>query len=135
MRTAPRVTVGMDDSQRVELRGRGGMAMTVLTRQQCWIAPAMTSQAKIALRRMGRAKRNPSRSRAAIDGFRFALPILQIGHSRRASERANSDRPITFVFNAFQTQSGHRATSVSRFTCRAVPFRDQDAAIVQQPSP
>ncbi len=29
----------MDDSQSVELRGRAGMAVTVLTLQQCWIAP------------------------------------------------------------------------------------------------
>ena len=28
----------MDDSQSVELRDRAGMAMTVLTLQQCWIA-------------------------------------------------------------------------------------------------
>ena len=34
MRTALRVTVGMDDSQSVELRDLGGMAVTVLTRQQ-----------------------------------------------------------------------------------------------------
>jgi len=39
MQTALRVGAGMDDSQSVELRDRGGMAMTVLTLQQFWIAP------------------------------------------------------------------------------------------------
>jgi len=68
-----------------------------------WSAPsgrALTLASRNRLRRMGRAKRNPSPSRAAIDGFRCALPILQIGHARGASGRANSDRAIDFVFEA-----------------------------------
>ena len=120
-------------------------AATVL---DCPLGFAMTLAGRNrTLRRMGRAKRNPSPSRAAIDGYRFRLrslsyggqgapPILQIGHTRRArvTKPQNSDCPTDFVSNAFQTQSEHRAMSVSRSTCRAVPFREQDAALVQQPS-
>ena len=89
------------------------------------------------LRRMGRARRNPSPSRAAVDGYRCAPPILR---SRTFKERGRRARKFRWsdwfrLRSAFQTQSGHRGLSVSRFACRAVPFREQDAAIVQQPSP
>jgi len=39
MQTALSLRAGVDDSQSVELRDRGGMAVTVLTLQQSWIAP------------------------------------------------------------------------------------------------
>src|SRR6188474_2447695 len=115
MRTALRVTAGMDDSQSVELRDRCGMAMTVSARQQCWIAPAgraMTSQAEIA-HFVGWVERSETHHLAAsMMGIAALHPSYKRAHSKSENgERANSDRPIAFVFNAFQTQSGHRATS------------------------
>jgi hypothetical protein len=53
---------------------------------------AMTSRAEIALRRMGRAQRNPSLSQAAVDGYRCAPPILQSG-----SKRAGANAQIQIV--------------------------------------
>ena len=104
----------MADSQSVELRDRAGMVGTVLTLQQFWIAPpgfAVTLAGRNrTLRRMGRAQRNPSPSRAAMDGYRFRLrslsyggqgapSILQIGHTRRAraTKSQNLDCPTDFV--------------------------------------
>jgi hypothetical protein len=85
------------------------------------------------LRRMGRAQRNPS-PRGPHDGYRCAPPILHAGRTRRADAQVQIVRLIT-CSKRISDSIRHRATSVSRFTCRAVPFRDQDAAIVQQPSP
>jgi hypothetical protein len=92
------------------------MAMTVLTRQQCWIAPAMTSQAKIALRRMGFASLYPSYKSGTLE--EQANPQIQIVRLLSCSThfRLNPDiapRPLRVA--------------------RAERFRY--AALVQQPSP
>src|SRR5688572_27346446 len=69
MQTAPRVAAGADDSQSVELRDRTGMAMTVLTLQQCWLAlPELAMTLASTLRRMGGA--NGSRECAPDDRLR-----------------------------------------------------------------
>src|SRR5207245_8315360 len=75
MRTVLRVGAGVDDSQRVELRDHTGMAVTVLTLQQCWIAlPAARARddarrgRNCTLRRMGGA--NGSRECAPDDRLR-----------------------------------------------------------------
>src|SRR5438270_10868947 len=63
MQTVRRVGSGVDDSQSVELRDRAGMATTVLTRQQFWLAPSglavMLRRQNRTLRRMGRAVAKP----------------------------------------------------------------------------
>jgi hypothetical protein len=108
MRTALRVGAGMDDSQSVELRDHAGMAVTVLTLQQCWIAlpglAMMRAAAEICtLRRMGRAQRNPSPSRAAIlMGIAALHPSYKLGSLaiRFAREAANSDCQVDFVLEA-----------------------------------
>src|SRR5215207_4416595 len=124
MRTALRVTVAMDDSQSVELRGRGGMAMTVSARQQCWIAPPglAVTFAEIALRRMGRA--NGSRECAPDDrlrethhclgpqlmGIAALHPSYERGTLQKRERRTRKFRSSDCLRaqSAFQTQSGHR---------------------------
>jgi hypothetical protein len=71
MRTVLRVGAGMDDSQSVELRDRAGMAVTVLTLQQCWIAPprlAMTRAVAEIARVVGRVDRLVRRSSTSEGG-------------------------------------------------------------------
>jgi len=119
----------MDDSQSVELRDRAGMTVTVLTLQQFWIAPpalAMTrTAAEVAhfvgwvVRRMGRAQRNPSPSRAAIlMGIAALHPSYKSGSLAKPS---NSDCPVDFVLEAhFRLKSdiapcSFRAPRVERF--------------------
>jgi hypothetical protein len=57
----------MDDSQSVELRDRAGMAVTVLTLQQCWIAPpglAMTLAAAEIAHVVGWGERSETHHRS-----------------------------------------------------------------------
>jgi hypothetical protein len=105
MRTALRIAAGADDSQSVELRERAGMAMSVLTLQQFERAVRARDDASsgrnFKLRRMGRAKRNPSPSAPAMMGIASLHPSYDRSHwKREGGERANSDGPIDFVFEA-----------------------------------
>ena len=61
----------MDDSQSVELRDRAGMAVTVLTLQQFWIAPpalAMTRAAAEVAQFVGWVERPVRRSSTSEGG-------------------------------------------------------------------
>jgi hypothetical protein len=91
---------------------------------------------------MGRA--NGSRECAPDDRLREThhrrrQPLIDIASlhpsykSGRLEERANSDGPMDFVFEAHFRLNPDIA--LCPFTCRAVPFREQDAALLQQPSP
>ena len=130
----------MDDSQSVELRGRGGMAMTVSGVQQCW---TMTL-AEIALRRMGRA--NGSRECAPDDRLRethhLAARMMGIAALHPSYKRGTLERrerrtrkfgwPIDRVFKTHFRLNPDIAPR-SFLVPRAERFRY--AAIVQQPSP
>jgi len=87
------------------------MAVTVITKQQFWIAysAAQRSQPRqeARLRRAGRSTCDPT----------------------------NSDGPTDLVRDTdLRTQFEHRAMFASRFTCGEVPSADRDEAFVQQPS-
>jgi hypothetical protein len=104
MRTALRVGAGMDDSQSVVLRDRAGMAVTVLTLQQFWIAPpglAMTRAAAEGAHFVGWVERRVHCG-STSEGGNAAPSILQIGHTRkaRAAKPQNSDCPVDFVLEA-----------------------------------
>ena len=135
MRTALRVTAGMDNSQSVELRDRCGMEMTISARQQCWIAPAgraMTSQAEIA-HFVGWVERSKTHHLAARMMGIAALTHPTSGHTRKA-RTANAQIQIVRLLSC-STHFGLNPDIAPRplRVPRAERFRY--AAIVQQPSP
>ena len=129
MRIALRVAAGVDDSQSVELRDRAGMATTVSARQQCW---TMTL-AEVALRRMGRAQRNPSLSGHKLMGIAALHPSYKSGAlEERGARTRKFGGPIDCVLEAYFRLNPDIAPRPLRVP-RAERFRY--AAIVQQPSP
>jgi hypothetical protein len=100
-------------------RRNGHDCLNVATVRSAALGRAVTLASRNrTLRRMGRAKRNPSPSRAAIDGYRCAPPILQIGHapnaqiqmvrsisaSKRISGSIRTSRDVRFAFERFPSK-------------------------------
>ena len=90
----------MDNSQSVELRDRAGMAVTVLTLQQCWIAPRWVAQMTLA----GWAEQSHT---SQLMGRAQAKPITVPGSNRlhRSLARTTADRRSTHPTNRAHSKS------------------------------
>jgi hypothetical protein len=99
-----------------------------------WPVMTLASRNRTLRRFVGWVERSEThhRRRQPLMGIASLHPSYKSG---TLEERANSDGPIDFVFEAhFRLNPDIAPCPFSRSTCRAVPFRDQDAALVQQPS-
>ena len=97
----------MDDSQSVELRDRAGMAITVLTLQQCRVAPlglTMTLAAEEIARFVGWVERSETHHRSGQQLIDIAAlhPSYKLS-STRISDSIRTSRHVGF---AFRVQSG-----------------------------
>jgi len=95
----------MDDSQSVELRGRAGMAVTVLTLQQFWIAPpalAMTRAAAEVAQFVGWVS---LRSTHPTNRARSRSPQIQtvrlISSSKRISDSNQTSHHVRFALHVW----------------------------------
>src|SRR2546425_9247415 len=113
MRTALRIGAGMDDSQSVELRDRAGMAVTVLTLQQCGMTRAAAEVAQfvgwvslppslVELRRTGRSTHPTNRPHAKTCRRCVSCKIQTvrlISSSKRISDSNQTSRHVRFALH------------------------------------